>query len=98
MREVHDKLEGVQSINDELRLFGMIAGDAAVEPGGVLHLHGMIVGDLLIRDGGEAEVHGMVVGSVHNDGVAVVDGTVTGRVSGSGHTTIAPNAVVRNES
>lgn len=98
MAKIFGKLEGTQTITDELILHGMIAGDAIVENGGLIQLHGMVAGDLIIKPGGYAHVHGMVTGSVSNGGYARITGVVTGKVlpslEGSGETVIVPGSIV----
>jgi hypothetical protein len=58
MKAVHEKIEGPFAIEEDIALYGMIAGDATLRRGVRFILHGTIA----------AIVHGTVAGRIYNDG------------------------------
>ena len=62
MNTEHGKLEGDVEISSELKLHGIIAGNAIVKKGGVLHLHGMVSRNLILEPSGIVNIPGMVSG------------------------------------
>lgn len=68
MITAHGKLEGDIEISCELKLHGMITGNAIVKKGGVLHLHGMVCRDVIVEPGGIANIVGMICGDAINKG------------------------------
>jgi hypothetical protein len=69
-------------------LRGLRAGTVTVHEGGVLWLRGRLVGDVHIETGGRVHLYGRVEGDVINEGVLVLDGAVTGRVTPGGGRTL----------
>jgi cytoskeletal protein CcmA (bactofilin family) len=61
---------------------------------GRLHVGGAVVGGITVDPGGHATIQGMCVGEIINNGEVDVTGVVQGKVSGSGTTRVAPNAIV----
>lgn len=68
MRQMHNKMEGPVSVEEDSFVHGIITAGATVRSGVTLHLQGMIIGDLTVERGGKAILHGIVTGTVHNDG------------------------------
>ncbi len=68
MKAVHEKIEGPFAIEEDIALYGMIAGDATLRRGVRFILHGTIAGNLTIERGARAIVHGTVAGRIYNDG------------------------------
>src|SRR3546814_2043164 len=62
MRAVHDKIEGPFAIEENIALYGMVAGDATLHRGIRFILHGTITGNLTIETGARAIIHGTVAG------------------------------------
>ena len=96
MRTEHGKIEGNQTVKDELKLHGMIVGNAEVLAGGTLYLHGMIMGDLVVEVGGNVILHGMVLGNVTNNGGTMeIYGMICKRlIRMSGSTQVDENAKI----
>jgi len=80
MGEARGKVEGSWTIETEVELYGMAAGDGVVARGGNLVLRRTCCESLWIADGGRAAVHGMVAGDVVNEGVVHISGTIVGRL------------------
>src|SRR3546814_18994833 len=68
MRAVHDKIEGPFAIEENIALYGMVAGDATLHRGIRFILHGTITGNLTIETGARAIIHGTVAGRTYNEG------------------------------
>src|SRR3546814_1111566 len=68
MRAVHDKIEGPFAIEENIALYGMVAGDATLHRGIRFILHGTITGNLTIETGARAIIHGTVAGRIYNEG------------------------------
>ena len=68
MKAVHEKIEGPFAIEEDIALYGMIAGDATLRRGVRFILHGTIAGNLTIERGARAIVHGTVAGRIYNEG------------------------------
>src|SRR3546814_11003954 len=68
MRAVHDKIEGPFAIEENIALYGMVAGDATLHRGIRFILHGTITGNLTIETGARAIIHGPVAGRIYNEG------------------------------
>lgn len=68
MKAVHEKIEGPFAIEEDIALYGMVAGDATLHRGVRFILHGTIAGNLTIERGARAIVHGTVAGRIYNDG------------------------------
>lgn len=96
MNTEHGKLEGDIEISSELKLHGMITGNAIVKNGGVLHLHGMVSRNLIVEPGGIANIPGMVSGdAINKGGELYISGTIVGRlVKEAGITNVEPNAAI----
>ena len=96
MNTEHGKLEGDMEITTELKLHGMIAGNAIVKEGGVLHLHGMVTKNVIVESGGIANIPGMVSGNAINQGGELyISGTIVGQlVKNAGVTKVEPNAAI----
>lgn len=62
--------------------------------GGWLYVVGAVIGDTTIDPGGHATIQGMCDGEVVNNGEVDVTGVVHGKVSGTGRTRVAPDAMV----
>src|SRR3546814_15965335 len=77
MRAVHDKIEGPFAIEENIALYGMVAGDATLHRGIRFILHGTITGNLTIETGARAIIHGTVAGRLYQEG-----GRGIGRASG----------------
>src|SRR3546814_21136795 len=67
MRAVHDKIEGPFAIEENIALYGMVAGDATLYRGIRFILHGTITGNLTIETGARAIIHGTVAGRIYNE-------------------------------
>lgn len=61
-------LKGDIEISSELKLHGMIIGNAIVKKGGVLHLNGTVSRNVIVESGGIANIPGMVSGDAINRG------------------------------
>ena len=73
------KMNGPVTIEEDLSLDGMIAGDATVQRGVTLELGGMITGNLNVEPGARAIIRGMVNGLIRNQGGYIeIFGTVGG--------------------
>src|SRR6185295_20059221 len=97
MRDSSDKIEGPCVIDGDVKLHGMITGDATLASGVALLLHGMVTGNLIVQPGAIAVVHGMVSGKLINQGADVtIYGTVGGLIDADLHraTKIMPGAIV----
>jgi hypothetical protein len=96
MNTEHGNLEGDNEIFSELKLHGMITGNAIVKNGGVLHLHGIVSRNLIVEPGGIANIPGMVSGDVINKGGELyISGTIVGQlVKVAGITNVEPNAAI----
>lgn len=96
MNTEHGKLEGDIEISSELKLHGMITGNAIVKNGGVLHLHGMVSRNLIVEPGGIANIPGMVSGdAINKGGELYISGTIVGQlVKEAGITNVEPNAAI----
>src|SRR3546814_4588729 len=68
MRAVHDKIEGPFAIEENIALYGMVAGDATLHRGIRFILDGTITGNLTIETGARAIIHGTVEGRLYNEG------------------------------
>jgi hypothetical protein len=71
------------TIQEDMALYGMVAGNAALCSGRRLILHGTIAGDRKVQKGAPAIVRGTVAGRIYNDG---------GRVELFGMTDVIANA------
>src|SRR3546814_17497884 len=71
MRAVHDKIEGPFAIEENIALYGMVAGDATLHRGIRFILHGTITGNLTIETGARAIIPVPVAGRIDNDGSRV---------------------------
>jgi len=90
------KIEGDFEVDENLKLHGMITGNAFVKNGATLRLHGTVCKDLTIEEGSKAIINGTVCGNVINEGgVVEVYGVVYGNVSGP--VNIDGNAVIKGE-
>src|SRR3546814_10429045 len=84
MRAVHDKIEGPFAIEENIALYGMVAGDATLHRGIRFILHGTITGNLTIETGARAIIHGTVAGRLYNEGgrveiFGIADAVANGR-------------------
>ena len=79
MKAVHEKIEGPFAIEEDMALYGMVAGDATLHRGIRFILHGTIAGNLTIETGtiagnltietgARAIIHGTVAGRIYNEG------------------------------
>lgn len=68
MRAEHGKIEGPFAIEEDIALYGMIAGDATLRRGVRFILHGTIAGNLTIEPGARAILHGIIEGRLYNKG------------------------------
>lgn len=95
MRTVNEKLEGPLTIEQDLCLNGMIAGDARVASGIRFEMNGMVTGDLTIEAGAEVALRGTLSGALVNYGRCDVWGVVSGPIYDEkrGETTLHPGAV-----
>ena len=96
MNTEHGKLEGDIEITSELKLHGMITGNAIVKNGGVLYLHGMVSRNLIVKPGGIANVLGMICGdAINKGGELYISGTIGGQLlKEAGITNVEPNATI----
>lgn len=94
MRTDRGTLEGDQIVSDVLTVFGMVAGDVTVAPGGYLVLFGLIAGHLRIQPHGRANISGTVAKSVTNDGTLRVAGIIQESLDGAGETLIEQGSFV----
>lgn len=98
MRAEHGRIEGPYTLNEDIALYGMIAGDATLRRGARFILHGTITGNLVIERGSRAIIHGTVAGRIYNEGGRVeIFGIVDAVANGSRDaiTIIDPAAHVR---
>lgn len=68
MRAEHGKIEGPFAIEEDIVLYGMVAGDATLHRGIRFILHGTIAGDLTIEPSARAIIHSTVAGRICNEG------------------------------
>ncbi|EJU14597.1 hypothetical protein LH128_02889 [Sphingomonas sp. LH128] len=68
MKAIHDSIEGPFAIEEDIALYGTIAGDATLVSGIRFILHGTIAGTLTVERGSRAIIHGTVAGRIVNDG------------------------------
>ncbi|WP_257558150.1 hypothetical protein [Sphingobium sp. CFD-2] len=100
MRVVHETLEGPYRIEEDIALYGLIAGDAILCRGARLLLHGTIAGNLTVETGARAVLHGTVAGRITNDGGRIElfgSADAISNVSFSAITIIDPKAYVRTQ-
>jgi cytoskeletal protein CcmA (bactofilin family) len=99
MRDFDGKFDGPFTVANDLRLRGMIAGDATVASGVTLELHGMVTGDLFVEDGATVFIRGTVSGSVTNRGRVEVKGRIGGSLHDvdSGQSVVDPDAQIHDE-
>jgi hypothetical protein len=90
------KVPGPFRIAEDLRLYGVIAGDAHVASGAVLELYGVVAGDLILDANGQATIFDVVAGGVANRGRVDVRGVIVRAFThlNGGTSSIAPEAVV----
>ncbi len=68
MKAVHDNIDGPYAIEEDIALYGTIAGGATLCSGKRFILHGTIAGDLSIERDARAILRGTVAGRIFNDG------------------------------
>lgn len=98
MRAVHENIEGPFAIEEDIALYGTIAGDATLREGRRFILHGTIMGSLTIEPKARAIVHGTVAGRIINEGGRVELFGMADAVANSADdavTVIDPKAQVR---
>src|SRR3546814_13052373 len=71
MRAVHDKIEGPFAIEENIALYGMVAGDATLHRGIRFILPGTTTGHLRIETGASATISGTVAGRRSHEGRSV---------------------------
>lgn len=96
MREISGKIATDLTLDEDVRLHGMVNGAVTVPEGFTLIVHGMINGNLTIERGAYVEVRGMVNGIVRNSGQLDVWGMVNGTLIRlpDGVVMLHPNAVI----
>lgn len=98
MKAVHEKIEGPVAIEEDIALYGMIAGDATLRQGVRFILHGTVAGNLKIETGARAIIHGTVAGRIYNEAGRVELFGIADAVTNGSHdaiTIIDPKAHVR---
>jgi hypothetical protein len=68
MRAVYDEIDGPFRIDEDIALFGTIAGPATLCEDTRFVLNGTIMGDLIVERGARAVIHETIAGRVYNDG------------------------------
>jgi cytoskeletal protein CcmA (bactofilin family) len=97
MREIREKYEGDLVVEqEEVRVFGLIAGNLVLRMGAEVIVQGMVCGNVDV-EAGDLILHGTVNGDVVNrGGVIHIYGSIHGRVHEmSGITKVSPDAVIR---
>jgi len=73
MRAVHENIDGPFAIEEDIALYGTIAGDFIIEPGARAIIHGTVAAR--VNEGGRAEIFGMVdaVENLSPDAASIID-------------------------
>ncbi len=80
MREERGKLAGDVTINDDMTLWGTIAGNVTVTEKGKFYMRGAIFGNLTVQNGGRVHVYGNVSGDLRvEEGAKVIHSGIIGR-------------------
>lgn len=61
-------IQGSHTFTDKTEFFGMIGGNATIEPGATVIFRGMVNGNLIVKEGGEVFMHGLVNGKIVDEG------------------------------
>ena len=81
-------------VEGEMEIRGAATAGVRVLRDGWFILSGAILGGLVVEEGGHAVIKGWCNGGISNQGDADVFGVVTGGITGSGATRVAPDAVI----
>lgn len=74
MKAVHEKIDGPFAIEEDIALYGMVAGDVTLHRGIRFILHGTIAGRIY-NEGGRVEIFGIAdaVANGSRDAITIID-------------------------